>query len=79
MATATIEKKELTFEDVEKLLTQPNCPYNRSSIARQMYPTVLPSSAAAKLKNKLDQKNGFRFIDSEKKKLIKIVTKIITV
>jgi len=77
MATTTTEKKELTFEDVEKLLKQNT--YNKSAIARQMYPNVLPSSAAAKLKNKLDRKNGFRFIDTEKKKLIKIVTKILTV
>ncbi len=70
-------KTELTFEDVEKLLKQKT--YNKSDIARKMYPTILASSAAAKLKNKLDQKNGFRFTDQEKKRLIKVMKPIVSV
>ncbi len=67
---------KLKIEDVENLLKKNSL--NKSEVARRMYPNIKTSSAAAKLKNKLDRKNGFRFTEKEQAKLIIVVSAIIT-
>jgi len=69
--------KQHTIKSVETLLKTNTL--NKSEVARRMYPHLKTSSAAAKLKNKLDRKNGFRFTEKEQSKLVIVVSNIIKV